>query len=121
MRIPARLRRQAGRYALVDGILYQMPVDASDSPALVAAFPINAEKAKKLLPGNELHPARIFGKGVLLLTVANYQSRDIGRDVEYIVTIACTHGPEPAPVLLPFVFRRSFGFGGYVFDMPVST
>ncbi|HKH59128.1 MAG TPA: acetoacetate decarboxylase family protein [Rubrobacter sp.] len=121
MRLSRRLRRQAGRYALVDGIPYQVPVDARNSPALVAAFPINAEKAKRLLPGNELHPVRIFGKGVLLLTVVNYQSTDIGRYVEYIVTIACTHGPKPAPDLLPLVFRRFFGFGGYVYDMPVST
>ena len=121
MRIPRRLRRQSGRHALVDGIPYRMPVDASNSPTLVAAFPINAEKAKRLLPGNELHPARAFGKGVLLLTVVNYQSTDIGRYVEYITTIACTHGPKPAPGLLPFVFRRFFGFGGYVYDMPVST
>jgi hypothetical protein len=121
MRIPRRIRRQSGRHALVDGIPYRMPVDASNSPTLVAAFPINAEKAKRLLPGNELHPVRIFGKGVLILTVVNYQSTDIGRYVEYITTIACTHGPRPAPPLLPFVFRRLFGFGGYVYDMPVST
>jgi hypothetical protein len=121
MRIPGRLRRQSGRHALVDGIPYRLPVDARNSPALVAAFPINAEKAKKLLPGIELHPARIFGKGVLLLTVVNYQSTDIGRYVEYITTIACTRGPKPAPELLPLVFRRFFGFGAYVYDMPVST
>lgn len=121
MKIPERLRRQAGRYALVDGIPYQLPVDSRNSPALVAAFPINAEKAKRLLPGNELHPVRVFGKGVLLLTVVNYQSTDIGRYVEYITVIACTHGPKPAPGLLPLVFRRYYGLGGYVFDMPVST
>ncbi|CAA9487223.1 MAG: hypothetical protein AVDCRST_MAG05-1673 [uncultured Rubrobacteraceae bacterium] len=121
MKIPERLRRQAGCYALVDGIPYQLPVDSRNSPALVAAFPINAEKAKRLLPGNELHPVRVFGKGVLLLTVVNYQSTDIGRYVEYITVIACTHGPKPAPGLLPLVFRRYYGLGGYVFDMPVST
>jgi hypothetical protein len=121
MRIPRRLRRQSGRYALVDRIPYQLPVDSRNSPALVAAFPINVEKAKKLLPGNELHPVRVFGKGVLLLTVVDYQSTDIGRYVEYIIVIACTHGPKPAPPLLPLVFRRFFGLGGYVFDMPVST
>src|SRR5918994_2104243 len=121
MRMPRRLRRQSGRYALVDGIPYQLPVDSRNSPALVAAFPINAEKARKLLPSNELHPARIFGKGVLLLTVVNYHSTDIGRYVEYITVIACTHGPKPAPGFLPFVFRRLFGLGGYVYDMPVST
>ena len=121
MRMPRRLRRQSGRYALVDGIPYQLPVDSRNSPALVAAFPINAEKARKLLPSNELHPARIFGKGVLLLTVVNYHSTDIGSYVEYITVIACTHGPKPAPGFLPFVFRRFFGLGGYVYDMPVST
>jgi Acetoacetate decarboxylase (ADC) len=121
MRLPRRLSRQAERHALVDGIPYQMPVDSRNSPAIVAAFPINAEKAKRLLPGNELHPARIFGKGVLLLTVVNYRSTDIGRYVEYIIAIACTRGPRPAPPLMPFVMRRFFGFGGYVHDMPVST
>ncbi len=121
MRLPERIRRQSGRYALVDGIPFQLPIDSENSPALVAAFPINAEKAKRLLPGNELHPARVFGKGILLLTVVNYQSTDIGRYVEYITTIACTHGPKPAPPLLPLVFRRFFGLGGYVLDMPVST
>ena len=121
MKIPRRLRRLSGRYALVDGIPYQMPVDSRNSPVLAAAFPINVERAKRLLPGNELHPARVFGKGVLLLTVVNYQHTDIGRYVEYIVAIACTHGPKPAPSLLPFVFRRYFGLGGYLYDMPVST
>jgi hypothetical protein len=121
LRIPRRQRRQSGRHALVDGIPYRLPVDSRGSPVLVAAFPINAEKAKELLPGNELHPARLFGKGVLLLTVVNYQSTDIGSYVEYIVVIACTRGPKPAPGLLPFVFGRFFGLGGYVYDMPVST
>ena len=121
MRIPRRLSRQSGRHALVDGIPYRMPVDSRNSSAIVAAFPINAEKAKKLLPGNELHPVRVFGKGVLLLTVVDYQSTDIGRYVEYITAIACTRGPKSAPGLLPFLFRRYFGFGTYVYDMPVST
>jgi hypothetical protein len=121
MRIPKRTRRQSGRYALVDGIPFQLPIDSEDTPALVAAFPINAENAKKLLPGNELHPARILGKGILLITVVNYPYTDIGRYIEYIVAIACTHGPKPAASLLPFVFRRYYRMGGYLYDMPVST
>jgi Acetoacetate decarboxylase (ADC) len=121
MRIPERIRRQSGRYALVDGIPFQLPIDSENSPALVAAFPINAEKAKKLLPGNELHPVRVFGKGVLLVTVVNYRFTDIGRYIEYIIAIACTHGPKPAPGLLPLMFRRYHGLGGYLYDMPVST
>jgi Acetoacetate decarboxylase (ADC) len=121
MKMPKRIRRQSGRYALVDRIPFQLPIDSEDTPALVAAFPINAVKAKKLLPGNELHPARIFGKGVLLVTVVNYPFTDIGRYIEYIIAIACTHGPKPAPSLLPFVFRWYYRLGGYLYDMPVST
>jgi hypothetical protein len=121
MKIPERIRRQAGRYALVDGIPFRLPIDSENSPALVAAFPINAEKAKKLLPGNELHPVYVFGKGVLLVTVVNYRSTDIGRYVEYIIAIACTHGPKPAPGLLSLLFRRYYRMGGYLYDMPVST
>ena len=51
MAIPPRLRNQAGRYALVDGIPFQLPVSSQQSPALMAVFPINAEKAKALMPG----------------------------------------------------------------------
>jgi hypothetical protein len=69
MKVPKRLRQQAGRYALVDGIPFKLPVGSRDSAALIAAFSIDAEKAKRLLPGNELHLARIFNRGVLFVTV----------------------------------------------------
>jgi hypothetical protein len=121
MKLPERIRRQSGRYALVDGIPFRLPIDSENTPALVAAFPMNAEKAKKLLPGNELHPVRVFGKGVLLVTVVNYRFTDIGRYVEYIIAIACTHGLKPAPGLLSLLFRRYYQMGGYLYDMPVST
>ncbi len=49
---PRRLDEQAGRHALVDGIPFQMPVYCRESPALLAVFPINADKAKELIPGN---------------------------------------------------------------------
>lgn len=121
MKVPKRLRRQAGRHALVDGIPYELPVDSKRSAAFAVAFPIDAEKARRLLPGNELHPARIFNKGVLFITVVNYEVTDIGKYIEYIVTIGCTRGSKPAPSLLPFVFRRHYELGGYIYDMPVST
>lgn len=61
MTIPARVRRSAGRYALVDGIPFQLPVDSSDTPALMAAFTVDADRAADMLPGNELHPVRLPG------------------------------------------------------------
>lgn len=121
MKVPERIERQAGRHALVDGIPFEMPIESERTPALMAAFPIDAEKARKLLPGNELHPARIFGKGVLFVTVVNYRFTDIGKYIEYIIAIACTRGSEPAPSFLPFAFRRHYQLGGYLYDMPVST
>jgi hypothetical protein len=121
MKVPKRLRQQAGRYAQVDGIPFELPVDSRDSAALIAAFSIDAEKAKRLLPGNELHLARIFNRGVLFVTVVNYKITDIGKYIEYIIAIGCTRGSKPAPGLLPFVFRRHYQLGGYLYDMPVST
>jgi Acetoacetate decarboxylase (ADC) len=122
MRLPARLRRQAGRHALVDGIPFELPIDSERARALAAAFPIDAERAAEALPGDELHPLRVWpGRGLLLITVIDYQATDIGRYVEFSIGIACTHGARPAPPLLPALLARLYGTGQYVYDLPVST
>lgn len=118
---PARLDQQAGRWALVDGIPFQMPVYCKDSPALFAAFSINADKARKLIPGNEIHPLRLWNKGVLVVSVINYLNTNIGRYIEFSIAIACTHGARPAPRLLPGLLMNYYGTGQWVFDLPVST
>lgn len=122
MAIPKRLRRQAGRHALVDDIPFTLPVNSEDSPALMAAFPIDAGEAASLLPGNELHPLRLWGgRGLLVVAVIDYRKTDIGKYVEYSIGIACTHGRKPAPPILPLLFRKTYGLGQYVYDLPVST
>lgn len=122
MAVPTRQRRLAGRHALVDGIRFEMPVHSEHSPALMAAFPCDAEKAAALLPGGELHPFRLGdGRGVLVVTVIDYRATDIGAYIEYSIAVACTHGPAPAPRLLPALFRYRYGLGQYVVDLPVST
>ena len=122
MRLPARLRRQTGRHALVDGIPFTMPVDSQHTPALLAAFPVDARRAAALLPGRELHPLRLpAGRGLLVITVLEYRTTDIGRYIEFSIGIACTRGPRPAPPLLPGLLRRPWGTGQFVLDLPVST
>jgi len=120
--LPKRIRRQSGRHARVDDIPFTLPVNSEDSPALMAAFPLNADKAARLFPGNELHPLRLWGNvGLLLISVINYRKTDIGKYIEYSIGIACTHGPAPAPPALPLLFRSHYGVGQYVYDLPVST
>ena len=51
MRIPGRIRALSGRYSLVDEIPFQLPVASHQSPALMAAFSIDANRAARLLPG----------------------------------------------------------------------
>lgn len=122
MRRPARIDRQAGRHALVDGIPFTNPVRSQDSPALMAAFTINADQAAALMPGNEIHPFRLpNGKGILLITVVDYRITNIGKYIEYSIALACTHGDRPAPPLLAMLFQKHYGLGQYVFDLPVST
>ena len=118
---PRRLEQQAGRYALVDGIPFQLPVRSEQTPALMAAFSINPEKAARLLPGNEVHPFRVWNKGLLVVTVVNYQLTNIGQYIEFSIAIACTHGSRRAPRLLPALMQKTFGTGQYVYDLPVST
>jgi Acetoacetate decarboxylase (ADC) len=122
MRIPARLDRQRGRWALVDGIPFELPVVCGRSPALMAAFTIDASKATALLPGREIFPLRLWNnRGVLMIVVINYLQTTIGKYVEFSVGIACTHGSRPAPPLLPAALMKMFGTGQYVFDLPVSS
>lgn len=121
MGIPARLKRQAGRHALVDGIPFTMPVNSRRSPALMAAFPIDPDRAAELMPGNEIHPLRIGRSALLMLTVIDYRETDIGKYIEYSIGIGCTRGPRPAPLVLAGLFRGRYGTGQYVIDLPVSS
>ena len=118
----SRRRRQSGRYALVDGIPFRLPIASHRSPALMAAFTIDAGAAAELLPGNELHPLRVSPRrGVLLVTVIDYRSTNIGAYIEFSIGIACTRGARPAPPLVPGLVRSLLGAGQYVVDLPVST
>ncbi|HWV15660.1 MAG TPA: acetoacetate decarboxylase family protein [Cellvibrio sp.] len=117
-----RLQRLAGRFALVDGIPYELPVSSTNSPALMSLYSIDADKAKAFLASDELHPLRLLnGRGVLVFTVIDYRETDIGKYIEYSIAIACTHGAKPAPKLLPALFMKTFKTGQCVVDLPVST
>lgn len=121
MAVPARQKRLKGRHALVDGLAFDMPVNSEQSPALIAVFSIDADAARRLIPGNEVHPMRLWQRGLLVLTVNNYAITDIGSYIEYSIAIACTHGKRPAPPLLPGLLMKTFGTGQYVWDLPVSS
>ena len=116
-----RIKRLTGRHSLVDGVPFQLPVRAKDSPALMAIFSCDPDAAAALLPGNELHPYRLWNKALLIITVIDYRDTNIGKYVEYSIGIACTHGAHPASRLLPAVLMKTFGTGQYVVDLPVSS
>jgi hypothetical protein len=122
MRIPARIDDESGRYSLVDGIPFQLPVASHHSPALMAAFSIDGNAAGALLPGQELHPLRLpGGRSVLIVTVIDYTSTNIGKYIEFSIALAVTHGRRPAPPLVPLLLSRRYDVGQYVYDLPVST
>jgi hypothetical protein len=105
--IPRRLTREDDRYGLVDGIPFSLPVRSQRLQALMAAFPVDFDAACALLPDRDVRPARLRRKALLVVTVANYEETVIGSYIEYSIALACIHG--------------SFGFGQYVYDLPVST
>lgn len=120
--IPRRLRQLEGLHARVDGIPFTLAVACRNSPVLMAAFRINADRARELIPSREVHPLRLWdGSGVLMLTVIDYRDTTIGKYIEYSIAIACTHGMKRAPRLLPALFTRRYGTGQWVLDLPVST
>src|SRR5207302_4335393 len=56
MAFPRRVGWLDGKYANVDGIPFTMPIATHHSPAMFAAFTIDAQAAAEMLPGQELHP-----------------------------------------------------------------
>ena len=56
-----------------------------------------------------------------MFSVINYGKTDLGSYVELSISIAVTHGRKPAPRLTPLLFRRRYGFGQFVVDLPVTT
>ncbi len=76
---------------IVDGVPFTLPVQAKNTPALMAGFFCDYNKAADLLPGNELHPFKfINGKAVFMITVVNYVDTTIGKYIEYSLALACT-------------------------------
>src|SRR4051794_16632746 len=118
MAIPRRQKRLDGHYALVDGISFKMPVDSVEAASIIAAFPINYEEAKRLLPPGDVHPFRLGKRALLVVTVVDYRQTDIGPYIEYSLAIACTHGARPALPYLPAILLSTFGTGQYVHDLP---
>ena len=112
MGVPARIDDETGRYSLVDGIPFELPVASHHSPALMAVFTIDAQAAAGLLPGQELHPLRLpGGRGVLVITVIDYTSTNIGKYIEFSIAIGVTHGRRPAPPLLPLLLQAALRHG----------
>ena len=118
--MPKRIKNYSGRFALVDGIPFKLPVAATNSPALMAVFPIDLEKARAFLPSG-VHPFQLWNTGLLIVTVIDYRETPIGKYIEYSIAIACTRGAKPAPKLLPAIFMNFFNTGQYVVDLPVSS
>lgn len=117
----SRLRRITDLRAVVDGIPFTLPVYCKETPVLFAAFTIDADAAAGLLPGRELAPLRIWNRGLLVVTVVDYRNTNIGQYIEYSIAIACTHGKNWSPRLIPALLQRRYDVGQFVFDLPVST
>ena len=122
MAIPRRLELQAGRFALVDGIPFALPVNCERSPALFAVFPIDAEGARALLPGSEIHPLRLWKKGTARRQ-RHRLSRDGHRQVHRVQHRDRLHAwtAAGASAAARRCLRKRFGTGQFVVDLPVST
>jgi hypothetical protein len=118
--VPARIRREQGRHALVDGIPFALPVRSFRMRALMAAFPVDPDQARELLPPS-LSPVRLWRKSLLVITVVDYQETSIGKYIEFSVALACARREPDPPRLLPLLLPSPFRFGQYVLDLPVST
>ncbi len=88
----------------------------------MAGFLCDFDKARELLPGNELYPVKAFGgKAVFIVTVIDYRHTTIGKYIEYSIALAVTRGRKQAPAFLPAVMMKAYKTGQYILDLPVSS
>jgi Acetoacetate decarboxylase (ADC) len=122
MTIPPRQRALTGTYALVDGIPFTMPVNSLDSPALMAGFTVDYDQASALIPGEEIKLVRLpRGRALLMITVIDYRTTDIGRYVEFSIAFACYHRRAGRRFLRTLMSERTSAIGQFVWDLPVSS
>jgi Acetoacetate decarboxylase (ADC) len=122
MTIPPRQRALTGTYALVDGIPFSMPVNSLDSPALMAGFTVDYDQASALIPGEEIKLVRVpRGRALLMITVIDYRTTDIGRYVEFSIAFACYHRRSGRRFLRTLMSERTSAIGQFVWDLPVSS
>jgi hypothetical protein len=122
MSLPRRQVLLADHYAMADGIPFTIPVNSIDCPVLLAGFTVDAEAAAALVPGEELHLVRVpGGRALLLVTVIDYRTTDIGPYVEYSIALAVTQGSGPKPLVPTVLFQRWSRVGQFVWDLPVSS
>lgn len=110
-----------GKYANVDGIPFQMPVETLDSPALFSLFSIDPVKAQEMMPGQELYVCPIWKRALLMVAVVNYQDTSIGKYVEFCIGIVCCKRRRKPARLLPLALPFAYNTGVYIYDLPVST
>jgi hypothetical protein len=118
-------RRQSaleGHHARVDGIDFTMPVNSLDSPALMTGFTVDHARASRLVPGEELGLVRLpRGRALLLVTVIDYRTTDIGAYVEFSIAFACVHRRAGSALAWTLLRERTAAVGQYVWDLPVSS
>jgi hypothetical protein len=79
---------------------------------------LRLEAAKSCAGGRDSSAAAV-AKGAMI-TVIDYRRRD--REIHRpSIAIACTSGLSLQAGRLPMIFRRSYGTGQFVIDLPVST
>lgn len=122
MTLPSRQRALTGTYALVDGIPFSMPVNSLDSPALMAGFTVDYDQASALIPGEEIKLVRLpGGRALLMITVIEYRTTDIGRYVEFSIAFGCYHRRAGRRFLGTLMAERASAIGQFVWDLPVSS
>ncbi len=121
MSIPKRIKKYTGRFALVDNIPYELPVQTKGSPCMMSGYTCDFEEAKKLMP-HELEPLKLpNGKAVFLATIIDYTKTNIGDYVEYSLAIACKRKIGFFKILFKALITGKLHLGQYIVDLPVSS
>ena len=119
-----RIQQQTGRFSRVDGIPTSCRSTREDSPALMAAFTIDARRRPRaLLPGNEVHPLRLSGN---TRPAARHGDRLPGHGHRHVHRVQHRHRVHawragPRRRCCRCCSRSTTALGQYVVDLPVST
>jgi hypothetical protein len=110
-------------FTLSDGTTAHLPLCGYEGEMMSAAFTVDTEQARAMLPGRDLVPIRVTpSRSLLVISAVEYRRKSIAPYREFLVTLPVRERGAPnLPLLSAMLLERLPGFAVYLTHVGVTT